>query len=279
MSAQNNDSFNPFSFKDERLEVNPFTDIHWNNELRALGLRRSTYQVDDLRVGWFKPEGRLDDYLSVNWRYLQKRVPYLAINGVTWMSITPMEVQSMALAIHRAFGHVITLGLGLGYYALRVAAKDSVKKVTVFEKTPDIAAWFKKAYKDRPELAKIEIVEGDARKCFKGFECDFCFADIYLSMLEEETLADVSRFRRANKIGRYHYWGYERVVRDMLFRPRPMLRHARLVVGRDLRHYLKQWFDTPFMDSGQTMGETRYTAPLKDDFLKRARRLMTDFPI
>jgi hypothetical protein len=51
------------------------------------------------------------------------------------------------------------------------------------------------------------------------------------------------------------------------------------VVGRDLRHYLKQWFDTPFMDSGQTMGETRYTAPLKDDFLKRARRLMTDFPI
>ncbi len=269
-----------FTLDDQKLEVNPFSDAHWESELKTVGLRRSTYQVDDVRVSWVKPEGRLDDYLNVNWRSLEKQVPYLSVNGVTWMSITPMEVQSMALAIHRAKGHVVTLGLGLGYYALKVAAKTSVTKVTVFESKPGIITWFKKAYKGRPELAKIEVVEGDARELFVGFKCDFCFADIYESMLESVTLRDAATFRRTNEIGRYHYWGYERVVRDMIFRQRPMIRHPQLTVGRDMRHYLKQWFDTPIMDDhDQTMGQTRYTAPMDDAFLKRAKRLMIDFPI
>ncbi len=58
-----------------------------------------------------------------------------------------------------------------------------------------------------------------------------------------------------------------------------MIRHCQFLVGRDLRHYLKLWYDTPLMDDAQTMGETRYTEMLPDSFLKRAKRLMTDFPI
>lgn len=267
-------------FDDLALEANPFTDAYFDAELKALKLRQSTFHVEQVKVGWFTPTGRVDDYLNPNMRFLEQKVPYLALNGHLWMSLTPMEIQSAALAIHRANGHVITLGLGLGYFSLRTAIKENVKKVTVFEKEPLVIEWFHRAYKGRKELAKIEIIEGDARKVFKGYECDFCFTDIYQSMLPDDVLKDARRFRRHNKIRRYHYWGYERVVRDLLFSR--MIKNPALFMGRDLRNYIRHWASTPVIqgdnESEMTMGEMRWE-PTDHEFLRKAQRLMTDFPI
>lgn len=263
-----------------RLADNPFTDAYWEAELQALNLRRSKFHVEQVEVGWFKPRGNIDDYLNINFRFIETPVPYLIVDDELWMSITPMEVQSLAIPIHRARGNVVTLGLGLGYFALRAAAKPNVQKVTVYEQHPTVIEWFNRAYKDRPELAKIKIIAGDARDVFKGVECDFCFSDIYREMLDDDVISDAKHFKKKNKIERYHFWGYERVIRDLLMGR--MLRNPTLYVGRDILSFIHHWARTPVIqgdgDNGMTLGQMNYY-PLDTDFLKLAKRQMTAFPM
>ena len=199
-------------YREKQLPVSPFSDEYWKAELKAYGLRKSRYVVEHVSIDWFKIQGRCDDYLNVNMRFDETPLPRLGINGHLWMSLTPMEIQSAALAIFRAKGVVATGGLGLGYFAIRAAAKPEVTKVIVFENEPLLVEWFKRMFKDRPEMAKIEFVEGDVRKTFKGYTVDFVFMDVYSDMLPEAIIKDARRFRRTNQIGRYHFWGYEKVV-------------------------------------------------------------------
>jgi SAM-dependent methyltransferase len=260
------------------LALNPFSDDYWEAEISNLGLKRSPFHVDHLQVVWFQIKGRCDDYLNLNMRFSDVWLPRLAINGHLWMSLTPMEIQSAALAIHRSTGHVVTCGLGLGYFALRAAGKPEVTKVTVFENEPLVIEWFNRAYKGRPELAKIVIVEGDARNTFKGFECDFAFVDIYKDMLPDEVLADAKLFRRKNKIARYHYWGYEKVILELLLNK--MLKYGTLLLGTDLASYFRLWRDTPYSkDDDETTLGMMYRPRLDRDYLKQAKRLMSEFPI
>lgn len=263
-------------FDDKDLTVNPFTDEHYKGEVEFLSPRRFKFHVEHVAVDWVVPHGRLDDYLNINIHFFKKAVPRLTVNGETMMSMTPMETQSGALAIHRAKGHVILLGLGIGYYALRIAAKPEVTKVTVIEKEQLVLDWFNRAYKDRPELPKIKVIIGDAREIFKGMTCDFCVADIYTEMAQN-VLDDIKLFRKRNKIDRYHYWGYEHVVLDLVLQRK--IQHTALRLGKDIRQYIRYWASTPISkDSETTMGEMRHDF-LKDEILRRANRLLLDFPI
>ena len=60
--------------------------------------------------------------------------PALLENGNVWMSVVVSEIESMQKDIDLAHGKVITYGLGLGYYAFMVAAKENVESVTIIEK-------------------------------------------------------------------------------------------------------------------------------------------------
>ena len=78
--------------------------------------------------------------------FFAKRFPFLALdeNNTTWMSVTPHEFNTMEKPIAEAHGQVITLGLGLGYYAFMVSNKDNVSKVSIVEMNPKIIDIFKK---------------------------------------------------------------------------------------------------------------------------------------
>lgn len=259
------------------MPVNPFTDDYWEAEIKAYGLRKSKYHVEHVEVDWFKIQGRCDDYLNVNMRFSEVQMPRLAINGHLWMSLTPMELQSAALALHRAKGHVASGGLGLGYFAIRAAAKESVTKVTVFENEPLVIEWFKRMFKGRPEMDKIEIVEGDIHKTFKGYTVDFCFMDIYADMLPDSALVDVTKFRRRNRIGRYHFWGYEKVVLELL--AAKALRYGTLLLGSDLAAYFHAWNKTPMSTGDDTTLGMCHRSSLDRDYLKKAKRKLVDFPL
>lgn len=265
-------------YREKQLPVSPFSDEYWKAELKAYGLRKSKYVVEHVSVDWFHIYGRCDDYLNVNMRFEDKvPLPRLGINGHLWMSLTPMEIQSAALAIYRAKGVVATGGLGLGYFALRAAAKPEVSKVIVFENEPLVVEWFKRMFKDRPEMTKIEIVEGDVRKTFKGYTVDFVFMDVYPDMLPEAVIKDSRRFRRANKIGRYHFWGYEKVVLELM--ANKMLKYGGLLLGGDLHSYFKHWMTTPYGEAGSGMLSEYGRIELPHDFLRRARNVLVDFPV
>ena len=265
------------AMSERKMPVNPFTDEYWEDEIKAYGLRKSKYHVEHISVDWFTINGRCDDYLNINMRFSKVEMPRLAINGHLWMSLTPMELQSAALALHRARGHVVSGGLGLGYFALRAAAKESVTKVTVFENEPLVIEWFKRVFKDRVEMAKIEIVEGDIRKTFKGYSVDFCFMDIYADMLPDEVLTDISLFRRRNKIVRYHFWGYEKVVLELL--AIKAIKYGVLLLGSDLAAYFRTWNKTPMGTGDDTTLGMCHRSSLDIPYLKKAQRKLVDFPL
>lgn len=82
--------------------------------------------------------GRMDGYLEQ--RYLSEHfdVARLARNGNTWMSITPMELESHITHVLEATGDVLVGGLGMGYYITQIVSKPDVKSVVVIEKDMEV---------------------------------------------------------------------------------------------------------------------------------------------
>jgi 16S rRNA G966 N2-methylase RsmD len=118
--------------------------------------------------------------------YFSTKLSYLAIseNNVTWMSVTPFEIETMQPAIDQMHGRVLMFGLGLGYAAFMAARKKSVTSVTIVEKDSRVVHLFKHHLLPQfPEQQKIIIVEEDAftylnkPEYLKSF--DSAFVDLY----------------------------------------------------------------------------------------------------
>lgn len=113
----------------------------------------------------------------------RKRFPFLAVkeNGLTWMSVTPHEVNTMADGVKKAKGKVVTYGLGLGYFAYMCLLKDDVESLTVVEKDPTIISLFKTSILPFFEhKEKLTVVHEDAFKFAEtsdGF--DYQYVDLW----------------------------------------------------------------------------------------------------
>ena len=97
--------------------------------------------------------------------YFDVEFPFPAIleNGIEWMTITPNEVETMREPIAKCRGRVLTLGLGLGYFAFHASEKPEVERVVVVERSRDVIEIFKTYLLPQfPNADKIEIVEADA---------------------------------------------------------------------------------------------------------------------
>jgi len=112
------------------------------------------------------------------------KFPAVLENGNEWMTLTPIDVDTVQDAIHDAHGKVITFGLGLGYYAYMTARKDNVESVTVIEKSEKIIELFKKHILPRFDCKeKIRIVNMDAFEYAEHImpkeEYDYAFVDTW----------------------------------------------------------------------------------------------------
>lgn len=107
--------------------------------------------------------------------------PVVKQGGREWMLITPNEIETMKKPLEKAFGNVLTYGLGLGYFAFMASEKDSVTSVTVVEKDPDAIELFTRYILHQfPNKDKIKIINDSAYEYCKGAEgYDFVFADIW----------------------------------------------------------------------------------------------------
>ncbi|MFD2702654.1 hypothetical protein ACFSVM_19565 [Paenibacillus shunpengii] len=112
------------------------------------------------------------------------RFPAVLENDRIWMTITPNEIETMKEPVEAAFGHVLTFGLGLGYYAYMVSIKDNVSSVTIVEANEHVIRLFKKHI--LPQFAqghKIYIIQADAfeyaeRELSSG-AYDYVFTDLW----------------------------------------------------------------------------------------------------
>lgn len=135
--------------------------------------------LDDIQVS--KNEGYLEKtpigFLDDDLEYLS-----LSYKGVTWMCITPNEINTMQPHIDTTTGKVLVFGLGLGYYPFMISLKEEVKDIYIVELDQNIINIFKENLLPLfPHKEKIHIIKGDAKEYIKTIDNSFntIFIDLW----------------------------------------------------------------------------------------------------
>ena len=130
-----------------------------------------------------------------------------------WMSITPLEVESQAIGIAQASGHVVIFGLGLGWAAAASALRPQVTAVTVVERDPDVLALHDtlNLFSKLPGGVgdKVRIVPGDALSWWPDRPVDVLMPDIWLMLVSDGRVDEVRRMQANVAAERVYFWGQE----------------------------------------------------------------------
>lgn len=181
----------------KRLDTAPYRNDPYYRQVQLPEKTRGEWQLthqqyapyelfcyDDTRV---LPDGReipCIGYFTEPFRY-----PAVLQKGRLWMAVTPNEVETMKKDIAAAFGHVLVLGLGLGYYAFMTAQLQQVSRVTVVELDGDVIRLFEEELLPQfPNKEKIRVVQADAFRYVEEMAAkdkyDFVYADIWHDVLD-----------------------------------------------------------------------------------------------
>ena len=141
--------------------------------------------------------------------YFKEEFKYLAVleNNNEWMMITPNEINTMQGVIDSVSGNVVTLGLGLGYFAYMASLKDDVKSITVVERDKNVIELFSKVILPRFEHKdKIKIVNEDAFEFAKrDNNFDYAFVDLWHDVSDGVNLyLKMKKLEKNNT--KYFYW-------------------------------------------------------------------------
>jgi hypothetical protein len=131
----------------------------------------------------------------------------------TWMSVSPLEVESAEIGIRLASGHVLILGLGMGWAAAATAMEEAVTAVTVVERDKGVLALHEHlhVFEQLPEAAraKIELVEGDAFTYRPARPVDLLMPDIWLPLVSDGRIDEVRAMQANVGAGAIYFWGQE----------------------------------------------------------------------
>ena len=109
--------------------------------------------------------------------------PTISVEEQEWMSLNPFEIRTMETPILIAKGKVLTLGLGLGYFAYMAHLKEEVKEVHIVEMDVDLIKAFNEYLLPLfPHREKIHIHKAEAFyfiESIKDRDYDFIFADLW----------------------------------------------------------------------------------------------------
>lgn len=125
----------------------------------------------------------------------------LTRRGAVIMSDTPDEMRDHWEPVHRASGHVLINGLGLGMVLAAVLKKPEVTGVTVVEISADVVALVGPHFQD----PRVEIVTADAFDYMPpvGARYGAVWHDIW-DHITADNLPEMTRLRR--KYGRRAFW-------------------------------------------------------------------------
>lgn len=208
----------------DRLDKKIVTEIGYYGSLIKKDFRSGNIS---LSTNYYSPyEGFVYDEIKGSGRYYREETPlgyftdkveYPVImdHDEVWMSITPHEIRTMARPIEKATGHVLALGLGLGYFAYMASEKESVESITIVENDERMIRLFiHNLLPLFPHKEKISIVNADAFRYFKNAkDYDYCFIDIWHGV--EDGLPQYMEFKRLSQhssIKNIDYWIEESII-------------------------------------------------------------------
>lgn len=140
-------------------------------------------------------------------------VPILLRGRDSWMSLTPLEIESQEIGIRLARGHVLIFGLGMGWAAAATAANPAVTAVTVVERDREVLALHHALdpFAQLPEeaRAKLRLIEGDALGFAPDVAVDLLMPDIWLPLVGDGRLDEVRRMQANVGAAAIYFWGQE----------------------------------------------------------------------
>ena len=109
--------------------------------------------------------------------------PSISLYDQEWMSLNQHEIRTMETPIALARGKVLTLGLGLGYFAFMASNKEEVNEVHVVEMDLELIKLFNKYLLPLfPHKEKIHIHKADAYYFINNIhdgDYDYIFSDLW----------------------------------------------------------------------------------------------------
>jgi hypothetical protein len=127
-----------------------------------------------------------------------------------WMSLSPVEIESLAPHVAHMRGHVVIAGLGMGLALYNALLRPAVRQITVLELDSEVIALF--AAIMRPDMAgsgRFSIEQVDARDWRTTEPVDFLYADIWDKIGALEAAADTRIMCRNMRPKSAGYWGME----------------------------------------------------------------------
>jgi hypothetical protein len=206
------DSIQPLSIQDYR--TNPYYQTVKPKPIQ-LDNWAITYQTLSPFQGCVYDDVRIDPSTFTETTpigYVDQPFSYLAIqqDDTTWMSVTPFEIHTMEPILNTLHGHVVALGLGLGYFAFMAALNPKVSHITVIEKDKTaIALFLKYIFPFFPYPSKITIIHQDALDYVSLVKenVDHLFVDIYHTADDGLPLyLKIKRFEPHWKNTIFSYW-------------------------------------------------------------------------
>lgn len=144
---------------------------------------------------------------------IMPELPMLLRGRDTWMSVTPLEIESAEIGIRLSRGHVLIMGLGMGWAAMATAMRDEVTAVTVVERDPDVLALHEQLdlFAQLPEAAraKLRIIEGDAYTYCPDAPVDLLMPDIWLPLINDGRVDEVRGMQANARAKAIYFWGQE----------------------------------------------------------------------
>lgn len=125
-----------------------------------------------------------------------------------WMSYTPQEVLTQRPGLRKAQGHVIIVGLGMGWLLQRVLSKKSVTRVTLVERSQELVDWVLPSIESSfPEDKKLDVVVGDAYGIVQKLAADVALWDIWETLGAVDQSDEQSMATGCPDIKETWFWG------------------------------------------------------------------------
>jgi hypothetical protein len=126
------------------------------------------------------------------------------------MSLSPVEIESLAPHVARMRGHVVIAGLGVGLALYNALLRPAVRRVTVLERDPEVIVLFGAiSGSGWPRSDRFSIEEVDARQWRSPEPVDYLYADIWDKIGAPQAAADTRIMCRNLRPKSAGYWGME----------------------------------------------------------------------
>jgi hypothetical protein len=173
-------------------------------------IRIPSYQTG--RVGAWEIKRQVQSVLRGYFRGLQACAEnyVLVRDDRVWMSLSPVETESLAPHVAHMRGHVVIAGLGMGLALYNALLRPAVRQVTVLECDSEVIALFHsitgRGWR-RSDQFTIERV--DAREWRPSEPVDFLYADIWDKVGATQAGADTRIMCHNLRPKSAGYWGME----------------------------------------------------------------------